>query len=43
MGHYHHDFSFTENGKELYILDDCSENSFNYLKFDGSGFIKEKI
>ena len=43
MGHYHHDFSFTENGKELYILDDCSENSFNYLKYDGSSFIKEKI
>ena len=43
MGHYHHNFDFYENGKELHILDDCSENDFNYIKFDGQNFDKIKI
>jgi UDP-2,3-diacylglucosamine hydrolase len=36
MGHYHHSFNFNENGNQLIILDDCSEQKFNYAKYDGS-------
>jgi hypothetical protein len=35
MGHYHHSFHYTENNKELIIIDDCSEDDFNYVKYDG--------
>ena len=35
MGHYHHSFHYTENNKELIIIDDCSEYDFNYVKYDG--------
>ena len=35
MGHYHHSFRFNENNKELIIIDDCSEDSFNYVMYDG--------
>ena len=35
MGHYHHSFNFIDNQKQLIILDDCSEEDFNYAKYDG--------
>jgi len=35
MGHYHHSFNFIDNEKQLIILDDCSEEDFNYAKYDG--------
>ena len=35
MGHYHHSFNFIDNKKQLIILDDCSEEDFNYAKYDG--------
>jgi len=36
MGHYHHSFNFTENQKQLIILDDCCNQQFNYAKYDGN-------
>ena len=36
MGHYHHSFNFTENQKQLIILDDCCDQQFNYAKYDGN-------
>ena len=36
MGHYHHSFNFSENQKQLIILDDCCEQQFNYAKYDGN-------
>ena len=35
MGHYHHSFNFSENHNQLIILDDCSDQKFNYAKYDG--------
>jgi UDP-2,3-diacylglucosamine hydrolase len=35
MGHYHHSFNFNENDSQLIILDDCSDQKFNYAKYDG--------
>ena len=36
MGHYHHSFNFSENQKQLIILDDCCDQQFNYAKYDGN-------
>ena len=36
MGHYHHSFNFSENQKQLIILDDCCNQQFNYAKYDGN-------
>ena len=36
MGHYHHSFNFSENQKQLIILDDCCDRQFNYAKYDGN-------
>ena len=36
MGHYHHSFNFSENQKQLIILDDCCDKQFNYAKYDGN-------
>ena len=43
MGHYHHSFRFTEDSKELIIIDDCSENHFNFVKYDGKSILIESI
>jgi len=43
MGHYHHSFNFNENGNQLIILDDCSEQKFNYAKYDGSSISIESL
>ena len=36
MGHYHHSFNFSENQKQLIILNDCCDQQFNYAKYDGN-------
>ena len=43
MGHYHHSFHYTENNKELIIIDDCSEDEFNYVKYDGQSISIQRI
>jgi UDP-2,3-diacylglucosamine hydrolase len=43
MGHYHHSFHYSENNKELIIIDDCSENKFNYIKYDGQSVTVNSI
>ena len=43
MGHYHHSFHFVENSKELIIIDDCSGNKFNYVKYDGKSILVQSI
>jgi UDP-2,3-diacylglucosamine hydrolase len=43
MGHYHHSFHYTENNKELIIVDDCSEDEFNYVKYDGQSISIKRL
>ena len=43
MGHYHHSFSFSENHNQLIILDDCSDQKFNYAKYDGASISIESF
>ena len=43
MGHYHHSFSFSENHNQLIILDDCSDQKFNYAKYDGESISIESF
>ena len=43
MGHYHHSFNFNENDNQLIILDDCSDQKFNYAKYDGLSISIESL
>ena len=43
MGHYHHSFNFSENDKHLIVLDDCSEEKFNFAKYDGESISIESL
>ena len=43
MGHYHHSFNFSENQKQLIILDDCCDQQFNYAKYDGNSISIESF
>lgn len=43
MGHYHHSFHFFENDKQLIIMDDCSDDKFNYAIFDGNSILINRL
>ena len=43
MGHYHHSFNFSENQKQLIILNDCCDQQFNYAKYDGNSITIESL